>query len=170
MTRWLAVLGLLISIPAFADELPESVAAEHNGIWLAGQPDMDQLQAWAEAGRTAVINIRPADELADLPFDASKATLNAGMTYAQFGVGGTESFDPSMTSALTRQLQMHSEENVVLHCVSGTRAAHIYTAHLIETGQIAAEDANTLTLSPRGDLNPAVMRQLSPRYAEAFPD
>ncbi|MEE2526399.1 sulfur transferase domain-containing protein [Hyphobacterium sp. HN65] len=170
MIRFVLGFFLMLTACAAADDMPERVTAIHNDVWLAGQPSPEQLQSWADQGRTVIINIRPDDEMAQLPFDESQLALEAGMTYAQFGVGGSAGFNPSMTSALTFQLNLHEGENIVLHCVSGTRAAHIYTAHLIETGQVTPAEANSLGLAPRGELNPIVMRQLSPRFAAAFPE
>ncbi len=172
MNRILTGLVILLTLTACSQEPdgPPQVTAEHNGLWLAGQPSAEEIQAWADAGRTVVINIRPDDEIAELPYNESAAALAAGVTYVQFGVGGSDGFNPSMTSALTLQLNLNEGENIVLHCGSGRRAANIYAAHLIETGQVSPEEANSLGLTPGSELDPAVMRQLSPQYAEAFPE
>ena len=153
-----------------ADAGPPQVIAEHDGIWLAGQPTEADIQAWADAGRTVIINIRPDDEVSELSFQEDVAALGAGMTYVQFGVGGSDGFSRSMTSALAFQLSMNEDANIVLHSESGLRAAHIYAAHLIESGQVTPEEADSLGLIPDGNLDPVMMRQLSPQYAEAFPE
>ncbi len=178
MIRLISGLLLLVTATACsqggdsqtADSAPPQITAEHNGIWLAGQPSAADIQAWADAGRTVIINIRPDDEVAELPFQEDVAALGAGMTYVQFGVGGSDGFSRSMTSTFTFQMSMNEGAGLVLHSATGRRAAYLYAAHLIETGQVTPEEVDSLGLAPDGNLDPAVMRQLSPQYAEAFPE
>lgn len=170
MARGIIGFFILLGLTACSQSAEPLRTAEHNNVWLAGQPTAEDFQVWADAGRTVIINIRPDDEIAQLSFDPAEAALEAGVTYVQFGVGGSEGFTTGMTAALTFQLNMHEEENVVIHCASGNRAAHIYAAHLIQTGQVAPEGADDLGLTPNGELDPAIMRQLSTDYAAAFPE
>lgn len=171
MIRLALTLMLLLAPAAMAQtELPPRVTAAHGNVWLAGQPGAEDINAWADAGATAVINIRPEDERATLDFDEPSTVTGLDMSYTTMDVGGSAGFNPAMTAVLTEVLASLDGETVVLHCVSGNRAGHIYVAHLIETGQVAPEDAEALGLTPGGTINAGVLRQLSPRYAAAFPE
>ena len=167
---WLTGLALLVT-PAGAlaqDSDMTSIVSTHNNIRIAAQPDADELQTWIDEGTTLVISVRTQREMSELPFDQGAMLQGAGIAYANIPMGYELGYSPEGTSALSAVLGAH-DGPVVLHCTIGYRAAHVYAAHLIETGAIAPAEANRLNLSPRGDLNAEVMRELSPVYAAAFP-
>jgi len=168
---WLTGLALLMT-PAGAlaqDDEMTSIVSTHGNIRIAAQPEADELQTWIDDGTTLVISVRTQREMSELDFDEGAMLQDAGIAYANIPMGYELGYSPEGTSALSAVLNAH-DGPVVLHCTIGYRAAHVYVAHLIETGTIAPDEANSLNLSPRGDLNAEVMRELSPIYAEAYPE
>ena len=171
MKSLLITLAVIISISSSAtaqDNALPRVVSEHSNVQIAAQPDVDQLQDWIDAGTTLVISVRTAREMSELPFDEAAILQGAGVAYAHIPTGYETGYSTSAIDAISTILAAH-DGPVVLHCTVGWRAAHVYTAHLIETGVVSPEGAESLGLSPNGELSADVMRDLSPRYAEAFP-
>lgn len=167
-----ALSAFVLIIPAAvaqeATPLPPHVVAIDGNVWIAAQPDEATLDAWSEAGAVTVVNMRTARENSAIPYDEPAAVTARDMSYAAMETGYEAGYSPAMVAALTAILE-GADGPVVLHCASGTRAANLYTAYRIESGELAPEDAAAVHLAPHTDLNPEIMRMLSPRYAAAFP-
>ncbi|MEE2566118.1 beta-lactamase hydrolase domain-containing protein [Hyphobacterium marinum] len=161
-------LMLPAAIAQDAEPLPPRVVAIDGNVWIAGQPSEAMFAAWAEAGATTVVNLRTARENGEVSFDGAVAAAEHGLAYSAMETGYEAGYSPEMVAALTDILDA-AQGPVVLHCASGTRAANLYTAYRIERGDLAPEDAAEAHLAPHTDLNPEIMRMLSPRYAAAFP-
>ncbi len=137
----LAPLAALVGFAAAAaqDVSPAAkVITTHDRVAIAAQPDVSDLDVWAADGATLVVNLRSREETDGLPFDESQAVIDRGMAYLDIPVGGADGVSSEAVSRLARALADHPGP-VVLHCRSGMRAAHVYAAHLMASGELAPD-------------------------------
>ena len=109
---------------------PAVEVVRHDRIILAAQPDLAALDAWADAGATALVNSRTPEETASLPFDLKAEVEARGLTYLELPIGGAYGASPALAGQLAELLDS-TEGDVVMHCKSGTRSAHLYGALLL---------------------------------------
>ena len=140
----------------------EALVSQHGRVFLASQPSQSDLMAWAEAGVSTVINSRTPEETADLPFDLKQAVESRGMVYVEMPIGGAYGASPIHTAELAAILDK-APGNVVLHCRTGTRSAHLYAAHLISVGQAGSNPFETMGWP--GPADPSLVRALVPANA-----
>lgn len=129
MTRLLISFLSLFGV-AMSEPVSDSIVSREGNVWFASQPSEADLDAWAAAGATLVINSRTPEETASLPFDMRTAVESRGMRYAELPIGGAYGANPALTPQLTQLLQS-ADGPVVMHCRSGTRSAHLYAAYLM---------------------------------------
>ncbi len=125
LTTLLASLGLTMS----QADTPATVV-QHERVILAEQPGLEDLDAWAAAGVQAVVNSRTPEETAGLDFDMRAEVESRGMRYVELPIGGAYGANPEHTLALTQLLE-ELDGDIAMHCRSGTRSAHLYSAHLM---------------------------------------
>lgn len=125
LVSFLSLLGVAMSEPA-----TDSIVTRHGDVWLASQPSEADLDAWAAAGATLVINSRTPEETAGLPFALQSEVEARGMRYVELPIGGASGASPALTTQLAGLLESN-EGPVVMHCRSGTRSAHLYAAYLV---------------------------------------
>ncbi len=90
-----------------------------NGITAAGQPDEAALQVFADAGYTAVIDMRGPGE--DRGLDDEPAAVEAlGMQYVAFPITGRDAIGFDKARELDALLE-GIDGPVLLHCGSGNR-------------------------------------------------
>ncbi|MGD2131980.1 MAG: sulfur transferase domain-containing protein [Maricaulaceae bacterium] len=109
------------------------------GVYLGGQPSLEDLNAWAGMGVKLVINTRSKLENAEIGFDMGAETAARGMSYVEIPMGGADGADPSIRERVTAALE-RCDGACVIHCRGGPRAAHAYAAHLLATGKMKPED------------------------------
>jgi uncharacterized protein (TIGR01244 family) len=129
MTNLLVSILSLFGV-AMSEPNSDSIVTRHGDVWLASQPSEADLDGWAAAGASLVINSRTPQETAGLPFNLRAAVESRGMRYVELPIGGASGADPALTPQLTQLLQS-TDGPVVMHCRSGTRSAHLYAAHLM---------------------------------------
>lgn len=129
MTGWIAALLATLGMMSMQDN-DASIVARDDRVWIAEQPSEADLDAWAAAGARAVVNSRTPQETASLPFDLRAAVEARGMTYVEMPIGGAYGADAAHTQALAALLD-ETDGPVVMHCRSGTRSAHLYSAYLV---------------------------------------
>ena len=109
---------------------PSVEVVRHDRIILAAQPDLAALDAWVENGAKALVNSRTPEETASLPFDLKAEAEARGLTYLELPIGGAYGASPALAGQLANLLAS-VEGEVVMHCKSGTRSAHLYGALLL---------------------------------------
>jgi uncharacterized protein (TIGR01244 family) len=119
------------------EAIPGTVVGD-DALSLAPQPTLADLDAWAAAGVTTVINMRSMAEIDALPFDEAAEVTKRGMTYVVIPMGGADGVSPDIVQALGLTLD-NAAGKVVAHCRSGTRAAHAYGALLVSRGDLERE-------------------------------
>jgi uncharacterized protein (TIGR01244 family) len=101
-----------------------------DNVLIGAQPAASDFEALRAAGVTRVFNLRTADEMATVGFDAAAAAAAAGMAYAQSPVGGAAGFTPAVLEAFAREMEA-ADGKLLLHCASGNRAGNLYAAWLV---------------------------------------
>ena len=119
LTTLFASLGLTMS-----QAEPPATVVQHERVILAAQPALEDLDAWAAAGVQAIVNSRTPEETASLAFDMRQEVESRGMRYVEMPIGGPYGADPEHTVALG-ELLAELDGDIVMHCRSGTRSAHL---------------------------------------------
>lgn len=115
-----------------------AIVARDGDLFIASQPSPEDLDAWAAQGVTTVVNLRSRAETAELPFDSSAEMAARGFAYSEIPMGGADGVSPDIVDQLAAILE-NAEGPVVLHCRTGTRAAHAYAALLQAQSELGAE-------------------------------
>ena len=131
-------------------------------LYFSAQPDAEGLRAARDGGVTAVINLRPQDEM---EFDEAGAARAAGLVYYQVPVSGSgESFDRAAFARIGELVRAHPNEAMLLHCSSGNRAAAWLAAHLVDDHGLSP--AAALPVARRAGLTRPEVEQRTLRYLE----
>lgn len=96
------------------------------GVLTGGQPTEEQLRAAAEAGYTAVIDLRMAGEH---DFDERGIVERLGMTYHAVPVDGSSGLTRERAEALDAALLEAGAGPVMVHCGSGNRVGALIALH-----------------------------------------
>ena len=107
-----------------------ATVVQHDRVLLAAQPALEDLDAWAAAGIQAVVNSRTPEETASLDFDLRDAVESRGMRYVELPIGGSHGANAEHTVALG-ELLAELDGPIAMHCRSGTRSAHLYSAYMV---------------------------------------
>lgn len=150
-----AMLAAIAAAPAAAEprlSLVEEgpLVARHGAVFIAGQPDGADFDAWAAAGVTTVVNLRSRAEIARRAEDPAGAAAARGLAYRAIPMGRNDGYDPAQRAALTALLAA-ADGPVVLYCRSGRRAAHLYAAHLVVQGELDRDAVSALGWPSRLD-------------------
>jgi uncharacterized protein (TIGR01244 family) len=136
----------LLAAPAFAEdarltpvEEGHALVARDGDVLIAAQPTPEDLDAWAAQGVTTVVNLRSQAETAALSFDPAAEAAARGLRYSAIPMGGADGVSPDIVDQLAEILR-DAEGPVVLHCRTGSRAAHAYAAYLQSEGKAGAAD------------------------------
>lgn len=130
-----------IAAPAPAPAPPfEARLVRDGGVLIAPQPLAADLEALGAKGVRRVINLRTPEEMSALGFDAAAVAASNGMAYTLLPIAGNAGFTPAALDAFSAAMAA-GEGAVLLHCASGTRAAHLYAAWLVREQGLSPEDA-----------------------------
>jgi uncharacterized protein (TIGR01244 family) len=117
------------------------------GVITAGQPDEASLNALAEAGYVAVIDLRAASE--DRGFDEKNAVESLGMNYISIPISGAEGITFENASLLDATLS-GIDGPVLLHCASSNRVGALLSLREKING---ASDEDALRLGEAAGLS-----------------
>jgi len=109
-------------------------------VLIAPQPLAADLEALGAKGVRRVINLRTPEEMATLGFDEAAFAESKGMGYTLLPVAGNAGFTPAALDAFSAAMAS-GDGDVLLHCASGTRAAHLYAAWLVREQGVSPEEA-----------------------------
>ena len=113
-----------------------AVALPNRGYFSTGQPDEAMLDRIAEAGYTAVVDLRGVDE--DRGIDEASAVEQRGLRYLSLPL----STPADLTSENARRLTefLDAEDGpVLLHCQSGNRVGSIFAIAAKDEGRSTEE-------------------------------
>lgn len=111
-----------------------------DGVVLAPQPAAADFATLKSAGIARVINLRTAEEMAALGFDAKASAKDAGLAYATLPIAGNTGFSPAVLDAFAKAMDEGGGE-LLLHCSSGARAGQLYAAWLVREKGLSPQEA-----------------------------
>jgi len=98
----------------------------YGGIFLASQPQPDDLRIAKETGIRTVINLRTDEEL---DWDEAGTVDSLGMTYHQVPFRSPEQMTDAVLDRLRGLLSDPANRPVLLHCASANRVGAVWLAH-----------------------------------------
>lgn len=114
---------------------PQSFGAADNvmhlkHIYVSKQPDEQGFVEAAQEGVTVVINTRLPDEI---DWDERAAVESAGMVYYNIPMSKKgDSLDAATMHRITKLVEQHRDEQILMHCGSGNRISAWLATHLVE--------------------------------------
>jgi uncharacterized protein (TIGR01244 family) len=105
-------------------------ALARDKVLLGTQPGAGDFAALRDAGVTSIVNLRTAEEMSTIGFDAATAAREAGLAYVHTPVGGGAAFTPALLDQFSAEMAK-ADGRVLLHCASGARAGQLYAAWLV---------------------------------------
>lgn len=111
-------------------------------LYLAGQPDMEELQWFKDQGVVKIINLRGEkenDAFAEDFFVEKDTVESMGFKYYSIPVGSYEEYTPEKLDKFI-ELQ-NKDEKIVLHCRSAGRANYFLMAYLIKEEGYSVNEA-----------------------------
>ena len=107
-------------------------------LWFAGQPDDSAIEAARDEGVAIVIDLREPHEH---DWNEREAVESLGMQYYNVPIRGNEPFSTAKFSEISALVKENQDEEILIHCSSGNRAAAWFTAHLVEDHDMSFGDA-----------------------------
>lgn len=141
----LAVIGLFWSTPLLANPVPtplQNVPYIHHPTpehFTSGQPDNEQMAAFAAHGVKHVIDLRPEGESDDAR--SAEWAREHGLSYHSLPVSGAGDLTYNQVEALDEILQAIGSEPVLLHCGSSNRVGAMIALHAVWFEGMEKEDA-----------------------------
>lgn len=133
-----AMLAALMALTGAA-----CASVPEDGPAISGFPSSGELEAFAAAGKTTLVNFRSDEEMAREERDLAAEAGALGMAYHSIPVGGATPASPAQVTALQAVLD-EDNSDTALFCRSGSRAAHALTAAYMRQG-LSEEDAKAKT-------------------------
>lgn len=130
------------------------------GVTTAGQPDAASLEALADAGYTAVIDLRTPEE--DRGFDEKGTVEKLGMRYISLPISGGDGVTFENASRLDETLA-GIDGPVLLHCASSNRVGALLTLREVLKGAKEEEALELGTEAGLKSLRGTVEERLSER-------
>ncbi len=121
---------------------PMHAQAVHDELGLlriTGQPTQEELQAFADAGGTLVINNRTQSEMDALAFNERELVESLGMVYLHLPMSGG-SFHEGALAQLSDAFAMTTGP-ALMHCGSGRRSGVMYKAYQVEQDRALNKEA-----------------------------
>lgn len=147
---WLAafVLGSLPNRVAAADDSSPKLEACQIGktspahrlgkLYLAGQPQVEDLQIAKEQGIKTVLNLRKKEELT---WDEEAAVKKLGLNYINLPIGGPADLKDEVFEQARKVLGDKERQPVLLHCASANRVGAIWLAHRVLDDKLPYDQA-----------------------------
>ncbi len=134
-STWLAALLLLTGLALAGEPGIKSIDLEHpgeaTGHASSGQPTAAQLEALAELGYVAVVDLRGADE--DRGIDEAEAVAAAGLAYSALPIPDAAAVNADNARSLGELLDSF-DGPVLVHCGSGNRVGALAALLAAEKG------------------------------------
>jgi uncharacterized protein (TIGR01244 family) len=147
---WLAGAGLAgdWNRLAAADDPPPKLEACKIGttspahrlgkLYLAGQPQVEDLQVAKEQGIKTVLNLRKKEELT---WDEEAAVKKLGLNYINLPIGGPADLKDEVFEQARKILGDKERQPVLLHCASANRVGAIWLAHRVLDDKVPYDQA-----------------------------
>jgi cytochrome c peroxidase len=107
-------------------------------LWFSAQVDEEGLRAAKESGVTLVIDLRAPGERG---WDEAAAAERVGLDYENVVVPKDGPFPTDAFARVEALVESHPDEQVLIHCSSGNRAAGWLTTHLVRSHEMPFQAA-----------------------------
>jgi uncharacterized protein (TIGR01244 family) len=107
-------------------------------IYLAGQPQADELDELAERGIKTVVTLRKPEEL---DWDEEAAVKAAGMDYVAIPFDGPEELTDDVFDRVRQVLAEKRDEPLVLHCGRANRVGAVWMVHRVLNDGVGIDQA-----------------------------
>jgi uncharacterized protein (TIGR01244 family) len=131
-------------------------------IYFAGQPSEAALRMAADEGVELVINLRPLQEMARVPFDERALVDELGMRYVAIPVTPA-TFSLADVDRFAGQLEA-TDGPILVHCSSSNRCGGLWAAYLVWTHELDWDSA--LELGKAAGLSRESMIEAPQRVAQ----
>ncbi len=111
----------------------------YGGVFLASQPQPEDLQQAQKGGVQTVVNLRLPEELKD--FDEAKLVAELGMAYHNVGFNGPDMLTDSVLDRARQLLNDPANKPILMHCSSANRVGAIWLAHRVIDGRLSYNQA-----------------------------
>ena len=170
----ITVLGCATSTPEFAPSTPEFAPSQVSGpetwgtdtqvtqlrhLYFSNQPDQEALEAAKARDVKVVINLR---EPTEQNWDEESAAQALGLTYYNVPISGRGPFSAADINRIDELVQLHSNDQILLHCSSGNRAAGWFAIHLV--AQHGLQQDAALDIAREAGITKDVIAQRVTRY------
>lgn len=122
-------VGKITNASAFADK-----------IYFGGQPAAEDLKTLAERGFKTVINLRTAEEMAQLGFDEAAVVQENGMTYVNVPMRGDIPDEVSL-QRIFKALDGAADGRVFMHCGSSNRVGAVWALYRAKQAGLSGAEA-----------------------------
>ena len=110
-------------------------------VWIAGLLDPQALERARAGGVRTVINLR---DPAEPGWEEERAAAALGLRYRNVPVAKEQPFDRAALDRISALVAAHPDEDVIVHCSTGNRAAAWLATHLVATDGLDVEEAVAL--------------------------
>jgi protein tyrosine phosphatase (PTP) superfamily phosphohydrolase (DUF442 family) len=107
-------------------------------LWFSRQPDAAGLLAAKQNGIALVVDLRAPGER---DWDEAAAASDAGLRYVNIPIAEKEPFSEAALAEIEAVVAANPEQQILLHCSSGNRAAAWLTTHLVRKHHMPFADA-----------------------------
>lgn len=138
-----AKLGPTVTKPAVGNVTP---LLQVDNCYLAGQPQVADLEAFKAAGVKKIISLRDPSEI---NWDERAAVEAAGLEFVQIPMRSPDQMTAEKITEVCSLLQQAEEndELVVLHCGAAVRASAVWLAYYCVSKKATWQDAETVATS-----------------------
>jgi uncharacterized protein (TIGR01244 family) len=132
-----------------------------DGIFLASQPEPDDLKAARDAGVKTVVNLRKGDEL---KWDEKAVIEGLGLEYHSVPFGTAAELTDDVFTETRKLLADTSKRPLLLHCASANRVGVVWLVHRVVDDGVPYEKA--LEEAKAAGLKAAPLEEKAREYIE----
>lgn len=139
MNRFVALLLMLFSVSAIAQNLPSNFKQVTTHHWSAGHFDTaEQIQAVADQGINVVISLLPSSES---KVDEATLVPAAGMVFINVPIANASELTRENVQRVADALKKLAGQNVLIHCASGNRVGAVMALKAAWIDELSAKEA-----------------------------
>lgn len=112
---------------------------------LCGQPKLEDLKEFQNAGWDSILNLRNQEELKNVDFNMPLSCKKLGLEYNHIPIIMNGEFNKPALQQIHKLLSSHAGKKIVIHCASGKRSILALIMHLFLLGKHTKEELSHLT-------------------------
>ena len=111
---------------------------------LCGQPQLEDLKEFKNAGWSSILNLRNQEELKNVDFNMSSSCEELGLEYSHIPIIINGEINKPALQKIHSLLNSNPNKKIVIHCASGTRSIVALIAHFFFSGEHKLEELSSL--------------------------